>query len=420
MRPDALRYLLPLGSRSHDAGFGGPLEKDVYMRRLYLLLACASLFLGSAAAASAQGQPRLFYTPDCQTPPPCGPYHWPQQPAPGMPAQPGQPGQPAPGQMTPSPTGEPYLPSPSFTQAPTQGTAAPESFNANIIGDFPAYFFTPRSPQTGSYSSGGSHSSRIPIVGRVNFKVAENESPRPQTRVFLTYNYFKDITRKFDAFDAKGNDFHSTMLGLEYAFAGNQASIGVRIPYAMLDRKDDGLSEDTHVGDITLTSKFAFYDDPRNGDIISGGCFVTIPTQETGFDLSGEPFRSTLIQPWGGFICNLNECLYIHGFSSVTIPTVSEDASIWFNDIGIGYSMTNPDASFLAAVIPTVELHAANPLSNRGLFKEPVGVTDILDLTVGVHFVTTSRCSLSVGFATPIMGYRLYDWEGMAQLNFRF
>ena len=63
MRPDTRRHLLPHGSRQHDAGFGGPLEKDVYMRRLYLLLACASLFLGSAAAASAQGQPRLFYTP---------------------------------------------------------------------------------------------------------------------------------------------------------------------------------------------------------------------------------------------------------------------------------------------------------------------------------------------------------------------
>lgn len=400
-----------------DAGRGvkrPPLDKDVYMRRLYLLLACASLFLGSAAAASAQGQPRLFYTPDCQTPPPCGPYHWQQPTAPGTPT-------PAPGQLTPSPSGEPYLPQPSFTQAPTQGTTAPESYSPNIIGDFPAYMFKARSPSSSNYSSGSSSSSsRQPIIGRTNFKVGENESPRPVTRAFLTYNYFNDITRKFDGPTSKGNDFHSAMIGFEYAFADNRASIGVRVPYAMLDHKDDGIAEDSHVGDITITTKFALYDDRRTGDIISLGCFVTLPTEETAFDLQGQPFRSTLIQPWGGFICNVNDALFITGFSSVTIPTQSEDASIWFNDIGIGYSMTNPDAEWLAAIIPVVELHAANPLSNRGLFRDPIGATDILDLTAGVHFVSSSRCSLTVGFSTPILGNRLYNWEGIAQLNFRF
>lgn len=388
------------------------------MRRLFLSLACASLFFGATASVQAQGQPRLFYGQDCQPQPPCGQYHFLPTPAPGQPAAPGQT---TPGQPTPAPGTEPYLPTAPFAQAPMQGTAAAESFNPNMIGDFPTYYFTPHSFRSGPYSSSYSSSRKIPIAGRSNFKVAENESPRATTRVYFGFNHFSDVSRKFDAPDARSTDYRSSLLGFEYAFCGNRASVGVRIPYTVLDSKDDGAINSSNIGDITLTSKYVLWDDERTGDVLSIGCLVTIPTQETAFDEFGQPFRSTLIQPWTGFICNVTNSCFLQGFSSVTIPTASEDASIWFNDIGVGFRCyENPDACWLAAIVPTLELHAATPLSKRGLDVEPIGVTDMVNLTGGLHFICTNRASLTVGAATPVLGQRLFNWEGIVQLNWRF
>jgi hypothetical protein len=43
----------------------------------------------------------------------------------------------------------------------------------------------------------GDYTTRIPEMvnsGRGAFKIAENESPQPQDRVFLNYNYYNDAT----------------------------------------------------------------------------------------------------------------------------------------------------------------------------------------------------------------------------------
>lgn len=62
----------------------------------------------------------------------------------------------------------------------------------------------------------------LPIVTQYGaLKIAENESPLPQDRVFLTYNYYSEVL---------DSDFHRETLGFEKTFLGGEASIGLRVP----------------------------------------------------------------------------------------------------------------------------------------------------------------------------------------------
>jgi hypothetical protein len=146
---------------------------------------------------------------------------------------------------------------------------------------------------------------------------------------------------------------------------------------------------------------------------------VTAPTGE-GADLLGLDIpHATLLQPWGGFIWNCGN-FYVHGFSSVVVPTDDRVATVLFNDIGIGYRWFGPNAGphCTAALVPTLECHVNTPLDESD--RVVVTIPDIVDVTAGVYFVFGKGSAIGAAVATPVTGPRPFEVEALVSLNVRY
>ncbi len=150
------------------------------------------------AAEPAVPSGAVGHNPSCPTPakPSCPP-----SPPPATPAQP-----PA---IQPSPAVEPG-PLAETDLAPERALAlGGETFAAapNMIGDFSGRFVTtqvtqptvvrlsaPQFPTVVFFAPASFRAQvKIPFASSGAFKIADNESPRPQDRLFLTYNYYNDL-----------------------------------------------------------------------------------------------------------------------------------------------------------------------------------------------------------------------------------
>ncbi len=223
---------------------------------------------------------------------------------------------------------------------------------------------------------------------RGDFKVAENESPRPADRVFFDYNYYSNVTGPGTSSSVphldtttttiNGNpakvstltpgvpnlriDLHREVVGFEKTFLGGDASIEMRAP--VVEQVGPDAIGGSDFGDVTVVLKYAFLNDRVSGDVLSAGLAVTIPTGP-GIPLPGGDLHSTLLQPWAGYLWNFDR-FYIMGFSSLAVPTDSRDLTLLFNDIGAGYKLYQAEgARFISAIIPTLEAHVTTPLNHR-------------------------------------------------------
>ena len=60
----------------------------------------------------------------------------------------------------------------------------------------------------------GDFTIRVPEVRTLRgaFKIAENESPQPQSRFYWTYNYFNDVRAKYTYLSTVGTDLRPRLL----------------------------------------------------------------------------------------------------------------------------------------------------------------------------------------------------------------
>ena len=284
----------------------------------------------------------------------------------------------------------------------------------------------------------------VPVPHHGAFKVAENASPRPIDRIFFTYNFYSDIrspngenapttttqtttvqqplrttvTTVTTVLPGAANaDLHRETFGFEKTFLDGRASVELRVPMIQQRSSLDAFRAD-HIGDLTVVGKYAFILDPLTGDVLSAGLAVTAPTGPSIETIAG-PVRSTLLQPWFGYIYNLDR-LYLHAFHSAVLPTDQRDVTLLFNDVGVGYWLFRGDGDRpLRFVVPTFEAHVTTPLSNRGA-NESIFAPDQVVLTGGVHIGVFRGAMLSFGVGTPVTGPRTFEVEGFGQLNFRF
>jgi hypothetical protein len=355
-----------------------------------------------------------------------------------VPTQPGQVPSTTPGQpptLSPVQTPEAAAAMPqtgAFSQAPAAGGEAAFSFSPGMIGDIVGggvarqviFIPTPR-PSTGNgvpSPGGGTVISGVvaglPSLARGPFKISENESPRPVDRVFLNYNYFNGVGSGIPGLPLF--DVHRQTFGLEKTFLDGDASVVLRM--TTYQSTGDGSLSSEDFGDVTAVSKFALINNWQTGNVFTAGLAVTAPTGPDTILVDGSRFHPTLIQPFSGWIYNLNR-LYAQGFSSITIPTDSRDALLASNSLAVGYQMyrsADPDGSMIAYLIPVFESHVTTPITHRGLESQPVGFPDLLVLTGGMHIGMGRRSNLLLGVATPVTGPKLFDMEAVAQLNWRY
>jgi hypothetical protein len=151
------------------------------------------------------------------------------------------------------------------------------------------------------------------------------------------------------------------------------------------------------------------------------GLVLTLPTGEKAFE-GGQKIHSTVWQPWWGVTSNLGNDCYFQAFNSLAIPATRDDAVILFVDAAVGYwAYRGGSGGCCTGIVPTSEIHFNWPWSHRGLenSNDPIRVPTSVDLTEGVH-ILFGHASLGLGVSFSVTGPRLYDVEGIAQLNVQF
>lgn len=263
------------------------------------------------------------------------------------------------------------------------------------------------------------------------FKIADDESPQPQTRSYFSFNYFYNLDGAVNQFAGAGiqhTRIHREIWGWEWADAAGDASIGLRLPLDTYNAANtvpglDGTSTD--IGDLTVIFKYVVWRDDAAGHVVSAGLAVTAPTGPGSFagseNLKG--FHNTSLQPFCGSVWNLGPA-YVQHFTAVDAPTDLNDVVLLSNDVGVGYFLYQKDcgARGLTAVVPTVEAHVTTPLNHRGVLalNDKAGTPDLVDLTAGVNFEYRDHSTLGVGFAIPVTGPRPFDFEILAQFRCRY
>jgi len=336
----------------------------------------------------------------------------------GTPQTPQTPKTPDPITQQPTPTTE--TPDLTGEQASPGGSESVALATPNVIGDFVSLRVL-RTP-TGATAL-QAYNQALGVVTAVRsgvFKIADNENVQPTTRVFFNYNYFYNVNSGLRPEGIPRADVHRQIAGFEYANDERSASFGMRVPL-MQKQGDGGLDFLDGFDDLAFVGKYAFINRPQDGTIASVGLVATAPTGRDIIVPGQSNINPVVVAPWVGALVR-GESAYVQAFSQIAVPFDGRDATLWFNDIAVGYTVLNrtDSDSFLTQVTPVFEAHINTPLSHRGSFATVIGVPDWIVLTAGSHFTFNQRATVTLAVGTPITGPRLYDVEAIAQFNFRF
>jgi hypothetical protein len=280
---------------------------------------------------------------------------------------------------------------------------------------------------TGIVSSNGTTSILFKLTG---LKISDNQSPIPQDRFFYSFNYFDNLNASVDRHQLSpisNLQVYHQLFGIEKTFLDGRASIGIRVPLNTISLNSSanvtGLGgTSTAPGDLSIFLKYVLYQ--KGSNLISTGFQVTPPTGPGAF--GGKKyysyFRDTQIQPFVGYLFQRDR-FYAQGFTSIDVPTTSQDVTLLFNDVGIGYYVyraVEPN-KFLTAIVPTAEIHVTTPLNHRGFSATDLASTpDIVNMTFGTNVEFRRRAVVSVAYVTPVTGPKPFNAELALLLNIKF
>jgi hypothetical protein len=310
----------------------------------------------------------------------------------------------------------------TLSRAPETGVLASSSFNPNFFGDQIGASRTVRLSQIPGMPGNSKDPVRIPLLPRYNgLKVTDNDGPRPQDRFYFTYNNYSGVNKSVNPASTPDIYLDREIIGLEKTFFGGDMSIGARLPFVQSGGAPGFEAQD--VGDLSISTKYAFINDPGTKNVASVGLILTLPTGGRGESLSlmdtGEIApRSVFIQPWAGAVWNAGDA-FVQGVSSLLIPTDSIYPTAFFNSVGIGYWLYQSETDRLVkAIAPVMELHVNTPLTQRG-DDAPIFFKDQVNLTTGL-FVVFPRMTIGGSVCVPLVGPKPYDLEAMGSINYQF
>jgi hypothetical protein len=242
-------------------------------------------------------------------------------------------------------------------------------------------------------------------VALAPLKVAENESPRPQSRVYVHYSYFADVAGPV-------NDLNREIFGVEWAW-NDHFSVGARVPYV---QQSWSIYDDTLVGDLSVIFKWAPINETDR--VCAVGMDLTVPSGDSPYWFAdGGDLHPVWFQFFAGYYRGWGDC-FLHGFTSLAVPSDSRETTILFQDLGLGYWL-RCSRRCLRAVVPTFEAHLNVPLDQPNL-STVLRYRTSMNLTLGATAFFTERCSLGAAAATPITGPRPFGTEGIVSFNWRF
>jgi hypothetical protein len=303
---------------------------------------------------------------------------------------------------------DPGIP-PAMAQEPTAQAAESFFIAPTMFGDSRSGFLI-----VGSGSASTSVAGLAPYMA----KIADNASPAPLDRVYAGYNFYNNL----GATGTSNINGHIETIGFEKTLLDGNASFGMRLPFTQLVAR--GFNSST-VGDLTLSGKYALINDRQTGNTLSTGLSITVPTGPSVTLPSGASINPVFLQPFVGVLYNSGDA-FVHGFSSILVPTDSRDVTAWFNDVAVGYWIykDGTNRGLITGVAPTFEVHVTTPLSHRisGTASDPnaVGFVDIVNLTMGGTVFMGERATLGAAYVLPVTGPKPFTGEAIIQFNLRF
>jgi hypothetical protein len=298
-----------------------------------------------------------------------------------------------------------------FTQQVTIGAnGTPTVTNVPIFSRVPVTAQVPVATQ---------HTVEVPLAGRYNgVSVVDWNSPTPRDQVFLGYNFYSNVGASLNP-GLGGSDLYRQMGGFEKVL-GTNGSIGIRLPFVQ-QYGPLGLSSQ-QVGDLTVILKYAAYYNRETGNVLTGGLAITAPTGGGSAILADGTTapHSWLLQPWGGFVYNVNNRGYVQGISNIITPTDSRDPTLWGNSLGVGYWLyrATSRSNLLTSITPIAEVHVRTPLNHR----DPNGdvfFMDQVNVTTGAHF-RFHRAIFSSAVVVPLVGPKPFNIEAIGYMSYWF
>jgi hypothetical protein len=263
-----------------------------------------------------------------------------------------------------------------------------------------------------------------------NLKVSDNQSPRPQDRIYFNFNYYNGVDNTINRRDLSPvtqMKVYQYLFGIEKTFNDGKGSIGFRVPLDTLTANSSpagaiSTPTSTSAGNLSVIGKYIIEQNKQTGSLLSVGLAITTPTGPSKF--AGAPYlfplNSVYFQPYIGYIYNHNRW-YVQGFSGFNFTSNVNDVSYIFNDVAVGYYLfrdDNPQA-LLSAVAPTFELHVNNPINHRDVFNRSdlAGMPDSVDLTFGLNVQFRHNAVLTFAYVAPVASPRPFDSEALMMLN---
>ncbi len=280
-------------------------------------------------------------------------------------------------------------------------------------------------------------------------KLSENFSPEVRDRLFFNYNFFNDT------FGGLG-DISRYVLGMERVLFEDLMSVEFRLPMAgtlaSTQQADGTAVRDYELGNATVLGKVVLLRTDRF--TLTGGCGMTIPLADDAKLMQGTtellrieneavhflPFlgilnrynRKTFFQAYTQFdvdangntvFASPNNGGLLRGIGKYTDSTLAHvDASAH----RIVYENRRP-SSILNNVIANAELHYTGTLQQSDLVTGN-GMTvsslknnfNILNATVGAHFVLSNKFVVTPGMSVPLRDGldEQFDYEALLQVNY--
>jgi hypothetical protein len=290
-------------------------------------------------------------------------------------------------------------------------------------------------------------------------KVAENNKPLPQDRIYLLYNHFHNALVFDRLANVAARDFSVDRytFGFEKTFLDDLWSVELRMPFASdMDAAVPQFSVDGgSVGNLAVILKGLVYET----DITSVAVGLGIDTP-TGSDVRGltpapladYTFRNQAVHlmPFIGFMQAPNDIWFCEGFLQVDIPAngnpfelsapgpgtlgILNEQTLLYLDLSLGcWLYRNTCAPYLTGVASVVELHYTSTLQDTDIvaataagiaidLRNSADRQDVLNLTVGLHAEVARHTLLRVGGVVPLRrgDDRFFDAEIQVQLERRF
>ena len=215
------------------------------------------------------------------------------------------------------------------------------------------------------------------------FKISENQSPRPQDRVFFSFNFFENVNQSVNkAFGSPVTNMrvYRYVWGVEKTFNNGMGSVGIRLPLNTLTAdstrpKQFSTPTSTSLNDLSVYAKYILCQNVKTGSLVSVGMLIA-PRPARG-DVRqqqvhpADPHERTCNRSWPTSTTS-GEKFYVQGFSAYQTPVNPRDVMLAFNDVVFGYYLyqsQDPDR-FLTGVVPVFEVHTNIPLNHRGVFSK--------------------------------------------------